>query len=133
MPTILEYADVQIPETVQAKSLVKLISGETEKVHKVVITSGALETIGVIQKIVDDQPRKIVELSPSTITTEDWEMLYSTAGEPVELYNIKNDPGHTKNLSGEEKEIVEKLHKLYVEWLKEMNTSEDRLANRLEL
>ncbi len=133
MPTILEFANVQVPETVQAKSLVKLIRGETDKVHDLVITSGALETIGVIQKIVDDQPRKIVEISPSTITTEDWEMLYSASGEPVELYDARNDPGHTRNLSEEKKEIVERLHQMYVTWLKEMKTPEDRLISRLEL
>lgn len=133
MPTILEFANVQVPETVQAKSLVKLINGEIDKVHDLVITSGALETIGVIQKIVDDQPRKIVEISPSTITTEDWEMLYSASGEPVELYDARNDPGHTRNLAEEKKEIVVQLHQMYVKWLKEMKTPEDRLVSRLEL
>ena len=52
---------------------------------------------------------------------------------PVELYDARNDPGHTRNLSEEKKEVVEKLHQMYVTWLKEMKTPEDRLVSRLEL
>ena len=104
-----------------------------DKIHDFVVTSGPLEPIGVIQKIVDDQPRKVVELSPSTITTGEWDMLYSVAGEPVELYDTKADPEHAANVAGKNKEVVITLHDMYSRWLQEMNTPEDRLIKRLEL
>lgn len=132
-PTILELVNTPIPDTVQSKSLLPLMNGEAGKIHNFVVTSGSLETVGVIQKIVDDQPRQVVELSPSTITTGGWDLLYSVKGEPVELYNAQTDPKHTMNLAEENKEIVKAIHKGYVQWLQDQDTPGNRLASRLEL
>ena len=132
-PTIFELAGVPIPNTVRSKSMLPLINGRANKIHDFVVTSGSLESVGVIQKIVDDQPRKVVELSPSTITTQEWDLLYSVSGEPVELYNVKDDPNHTTNLSKENMGVVEKMHADYARWLQEMATPQDRLIQRLTL
>ncbi len=132
-PTILALANIPIPKTIQSKSLLPLIHGDAKKIHDFVVTSGSLESVGVIQKIVDDQPRKVVELSPSTITTEDWDMLYSVTGEPVELYDAKKDPNHTTNLSKDNPGSIEKIHDGYIHWLKEIGTPDDRLATRLKV
>jgi|WetSurMetagenome_2_1015567.scaffolds.fasta_scaffold28896_2 arylsulfatase A-like enzyme len=133
MPTILQLANAPIPDSVRAKSLLPLIVGSQKKIHDLVVTSGSLEPIGVIQKIVDDQPRKVVQLSPSTITTEEFDLLYSVEGEPVELYDAKADPQHLHDLAAEKREIVAILHQMYVLWLQEMGTPEDRLTKRLKL
>jgi arylsulfatase A-like enzyme len=132
-PTILELANAPIPNTVKSKSLMPLIRGDVNKIHDFAVTSAPLEPIGVIQKIVDDQPRKVVELSPSTITNGEWDMLYSISGEPIELYDAQKDPKHTKDISKDKQDVVKMLHGSYVKWLREMDTPEDRLTNRLEL
>ncbi len=132
-PTILELAGAPIPDAVRSKSLLPLVNKNGGKIHDFVVTSGSLETVGVIQKIVDDQPRKVLELSPSTITNGEWDMLYSVTGEPVELYNAKTDPGHTTNLAEENQGIVKAMHKEYAQWLQEMGTPNDRLTCRLAL
>jgi arylsulfatase A-like enzyme len=133
MPTILDLAQVPIPATVQSKSLLPLMAGKERSLHDLVVTSGALEPIGVIQKIVDDQPRKVLELSPSTITDGDWDLLYSVSGEPVELYAAKTDPHHTRDVSQEKGEVVAALHARYASWLRLMDTPEERLGSRLKL
>lgn len=132
-PTILELANVPPPGTVRSRSLLPLITGEADSIHDFVVTSAPLEPMGVIQKIVDDQPRKVVELSPSTITTGKWDLLYSIAGHSLELYDVQKDPSHATNVSKNNPEVVNRLHEGYVRWLREMNTPGDRLAMRLEL
>ena len=109
------------------------MAGKERSLHDLVVTSGALEPIGVIQKIVDDQPRKVLELSPSTITDGEWDLLYSVAGEPVELYAAKTDPHHTRDVSHENREVVTSLHASYAAWLRAVATPEERLGSRLEL
>ncbi len=92
-----------------------------------------MEPIGVIQKIVDDQPRKVLELSPSTITDGEWDLLYSVAGEPVELYAAQSDPQHTRDVSQENGEVVASMHARYAAWLRVMDTPQERLGSRLKL
>ncbi len=132
-PTILELAGAPIPPTVQSRSLLPLINGKTDRIHDFVVTSSPLETVGDYQKVVDDQPRMVIELSPSTVITEEWDLFYSAAGEPVELYRAKTDPGHGVNMAGENNEVVKKLHADFIQWLTEMGTPSQRLTPRLQL
>ncbi len=132
-PTLLELAGAPIPPSVQAMSLLPLIRGQTEKIHDFVVTSSPLETVGDYQKVVDDQPRKVIELSPSTIITEEWDMFFSATGETVELYDAKKDSQHFSNVAGKNRAIVKKIHADYMQWLMEMGTPEQRLTTRLQL
>jgi arylsulfatase A-like enzyme len=132
-PTILELAQAPIPASVQAKSLLPLIERRENSIHDFVVTSSPLETIGDYQKVVDDQPRKVIELSPSTIITADWDMFYAARGDPVELYDARKDPRHLSDLASKNNGVVRKLHADFIHWLQAMGTPAPRLAPRLEL
>ncbi len=134
MPTMLELAGVTIPERVQAKSLLPLANGETNKLHDIVVTSQSLiDTAGNTTLIVDDSERVVVEVSPSTIRDGEWDFLYSLAGEPVELYDAMNDPGHLRDLAAEHPEICALMHAKFVRWMDKMETPETYAAPRRRL
>ncbi|MDO9545577.1 MAG: sulfatase, partial [Pelolinea sp.] len=129
-PTILELAGADLVESIQAKSILPLVRKETDSIHDFVVTSAPFEEVGQLSKTVDDAAREVIEISPSTITDGEWDLLFGVQGQPVELYRTKDDPGHQKNVYQEFPEVVEELHKKFVIWLEEMGTSSKYLDPR---
>ena len=134
MPTMLELAGIDIPSRVQAQSLLPLARGEVDRLHEIVVTSQSLiDTAGNTTLIVDDSERVVVEVSPSTIRNGEWDFLYALEGEPIELYDALNDPGHQRNLAAELPAVCEMMHAKFVRWMDEMGTPEAYAAPRRRL
>jgi len=132
-PTILELAGVDPVASIQANSIFPLIRKKPKDIHEFVITSAPFEEIGQMSKTVDDTAREVVEVSPSTITDGEWDLLYSIKGQPVELYKAKNDPGHQKNVYKEFQDVAKNLHKKFVDFLEEKGTAAEHLYPRKNL
>ncbi len=133
MPTILDMTGARVPERVLACSLVPLIRGETARLHDIVVTSAPLEEQGDMTRTVDDRARQALEISPSTITDGEWDLLYAVHGDPVELYHGAADPAHGREVSGEHPEIVASLHDRFVRFLEQAGTPERNLAPRRQV
>jgi len=82
---------------------------------------------------VDGQNRVVVEVSPSSITDGEWDLLYAVAGQPVELYRAQEDIGHCQELSAANWEVVARLHGQYARWLEAMAAPPHFLAPRQAL
>ena len=134
MPTMLELAGIDAPARVQANSLLPLARGEVDRLHDIVVTSQSLaDTAGNTTLIVDDSERVVVEVSPSTIRDGEWDFFYALEGEPIELYDAVNDPGHQRNLAGDHPEICEMMHAKFVRWMDAMDTPAAYAAPRRRL
>ena len=75
----------------------------------------------------------VVEVSPSTIRDGEWDFLYALEGEPIELYDAVNDPGHQRNLAEKRPDVCEMMHAKFVRWMDEMGTPEEYAAPRRRL
>ncbi len=128
MPTVLDLLDLPIPARTQAKSIMPLIAGDA--VHDLVVSSAPFEEVGELSKTVDGQNRVVVEISPSSITDGEWDLLYAVEGQKVELYRSRTDPGHQHDLSATYPDVVAKLHAQYVQWLIAADTPERFLEPR---
>ena len=134
MPTMLELANIEQPSRVQAKSLLPLARGETDRLHDIIITSPSLsDTAGSTTRIVDDSERVVVEVSPSAIRDGKWDFLYSLQNEPIELYDARRDPAHQRNLADQNRDICEMMHAKFVDWMDEMDTPAAYAAPRRKL
>ena len=131
MPTVLELLEVPLPARTQAKSALPLISGES--IHDLVVTSAPFEEVGELSRTVDGQDRVVIEVSPSSITDGEWDLLYGVEGQRVELYRSKEDVGHQRDLSDTYPDVVEKLHSQYVNWLNAIETPARYLDPRGQL
>ena len=131
MPTVLELLGIPLPERTQAKSALPLISGES--IHDLVVTSAPFEEVGELSKTVDGQDRVVVEVSPSSITDGEWDLLFAVEGQKVELYRSKEDVGHQRDLSDTYPDVVEALHSQYVNWLSAIETPARYLDPRGQL
>jgi arylsulfatase A-like enzyme len=129
MPTVLNLADIKIPETVQVKSLVPALKGEEVKEKAFVVTTHPIYNPGEITREVDDLERTMAEPPPSTITTKEWTLIYSSQGEPAELYHLPSDQKQEKNIIDDEPYIAEDLLQKFILRLKKAGT-EERLLDR---
>jgi len=133
MPTLLELGGGKIPETVQGKSLLSLLKGETDIFRDFVVSSPPLYNPGDPSKIVDDKLRTVKEPHFSTITTRKWTFLYSTENSPAQLYDIEKDPQESQNIIGQNWQVAEDLHQKFVELLEKVGTDERYLTPRKHL
>ncbi len=133
MPTILELAGAKVPDTVQGRSFLPVIKKEKDTHQEFVVSTMQLQNPGETTRAVDGSEREVEIHLPATITTDEWSLLYSWKGAPVELYDIKSDPFQEKNVAEDNKSVVEKLHKCYYEFLKKIGTEERLLKPRASL
>jgi arylsulfatase A-like enzyme len=132
-PTILDLVNVPLPEPVEARSLAPMLVEGAKVGHDFVVTSAPFDAVGDLSKTVDDKGRETIEISPSTITDGTWDLLYAVHGAEIELYRTVEDPGHMKNVFGENRGIAEALHRKFVAWLEKRGTANKFLDPRREL
>jgi arylsulfatase A-like enzyme len=143
MPTILEMAGVEIPDTVQGRSLAPALRGERDETRPIALTSPSIihgprarqfTTItggewSLIYPGAELSPDDRAESRTVDSITRVHSDLYAGAGAP-ELYHIPTDSGQTGNVFAENRDIAEQLHREHVEFLEELGTREEHLANR---
>ncbi len=82
---------------------------------------------------VDNVSRPLTAGLVTTVTTEEWTLLYSVDPGDSELYHLPSDPGQTRNVIGEKADVAKELHGLLVRFMKETNLAPHLLEPRLEL
>jgi len=134
MPTILELTGVDIPSTVQARSLVPLLERKEKKLWNFVVTSHPIKRRGgEITRVVDDRERRLQATLPSTITSKEWALIYSIEGEPAELYHLSSDPRQEKNLIDEKTDVAQDLLDKFVSRLEKAGTNPELINLRRRL
>ena len=133
MPTILDLVGIEAPERVQADSLTGLIDGSVDAIHDYVVTSWPMYVAGQRIRVVDDEERRMRENQPSTVTSRDWTLLYSVAGEEVELYDRIADPNFENNVYLQNREIASAMHGQLLNFLRSLGTDEVFLEPRKSL
>jgi arylsulfatase A-like enzyme len=123
MPTILDFAGVEVPKTVQGRSLIPLMRDEEFKEREFAVSTAPLIKRG-------GGPAKRI-----TITTKEWAFIdvrpdvtgTDELGRRIEpeLYNLKKDPNQTRNLYEEHKDVAEDLHSKMLKFLRDMGASEE--------
>ena len=133
MPTILDLAEVKVPNTVQGSSFLPVIKGEKDTHQEFVVSTMPLQNPGALTRAVDDSLRMVKNFLPATIVTDRWALLYARENAPIELYDMKSDPFQAKNIASDNNAVVKDLHKHYYEFLKKTGTKESLLKPRASL
>lgn len=145
-PTIYELLGVTPPDTVQGQSLVPLMEGKAFRPRPVTITTPSLA----------HDPNGGI---PTTIAAGDWALVYYGSPDaplarhltaavdhverpaivptesvpPPELYNLRDDPGMTRNVFRSNRQVAEKLHRAHVKLLERVGMPEEYLQYRRKI
>ncbi len=111
--TVLETFGVDVPEDFEGRSLWPLLEGKEEEQYEAVFTNQGLWSA----------QRAMRTTEWSLVKTIDPGMLdqsFNGPGQPAtELFDRKNDPGETRNVAAENKDILAELELRYYRWLDE--------------
>ena len=120
-PTLLDLAGVDIPDVMDGKSLIPLISDSRS------LTSEKWRSQFFFEHFYTPAPPRQIARNEG-IRTEDFKYLrWTDLGEVIEeFYDLKNDPEESRNLinNPEYKEQLEKARKSFLEWRKETPTGD---------
>ncbi|MGK7393616.1 MAG: arylsulfatase [Candidatus Cyclobacteriaceae bacterium M3_2C_046] len=111
MPTLMDLCQLNRNSTLDfdGQSLLPLIRGKTEQwPDRVIIT--------------DTQRKEFLEKGKnSAVMTQQWRLIKG-----MELYDMENDPGQTRNVAQQHPEVVESLNQAYQEWWEKISVSADQ-------
>ena len=133
LPTILEFLEVPVPETVQGRSLWPLIAGETEKLHDYAF-SGRYPYMLDEAKPSEKDTKYDRWVNPGglpearTVTDEEWSLICSPRGRPSELYNLKDDPQQKVNVIADNLPVAARMQQALIEFMKEYGTPPEVVA-----
>jgi arylsulfatase A-like enzyme len=133
MPTVMNLMGQAIPSTVEGRSLLPLMQDPRKPGYEHVFSSSSFVNPGETDNSVDGGTRFAEKASMATVTTADWTLLYDIEAGGSELYNLKADPGQTKNVIGRHGDVARELHKLFVKHMQDTHVPKAKLDLRLEL
>jgi arylsulfatase A-like enzyme len=120
MPSLLDWAGVRQPRSVQGHSFRPMIddSGESpiDAVRNIAVTSRSFKLS--------------LSTSPSVvINSGEWSYVYGGGHTSSALYYLPDDPGQENNLLNDHRDVACSLHAAFVDFLESIGTSEEYLAN----
>ena len=92
MPTVLDLMGLEAPSWVEGRSLLGKMRDTSLPGRDFTVTTVPFANPGDAVNAVDDRQRRMSHANVTTITTDDWALLYSPGDTRSELYNLKADP-----------------------------------------
>jgi len=133
MPTVLDILDQDIPDVVEGESLLPGMKDTSLAGREFVISTQPFSKPGQITRQVDGRERKMTVGSSTTITTDQWSLLYSTEPGESWLYHLPSDPKQEKNVAAEHPEVAKELHQHLVSFMQEYNLAPELRDARMKM
>ena len=133
MPTVLDTLGVDIPDWVQGSSLLPKMREVTLPGREFVVTTIPFANTGDWVRSVDDVQRKLQASQVTTVTSEEWSLLYSMDEGMSELYDLRTDSKQQSNVIHSHREVASELHQRLIQFMSETGVAPDLLAARQEL
>lgn len=118
MPTMLEAAGLDMPDGIHGVSMLDAL-GSGSAPRPIAVVSPTLTE--------DENVRQY-----ATVTDGRWTLIHAGKQAPAELYDIERDPAQANDARGEHPDIVQRLHREYIDYLEKLDTAEPKLRLRRE-
>ena len=133
MPTVLEILSCDIPEFVEGNSLLPKITDSTSSGREFTVSSIPFANPGDPVRSVDNFLRMLKVPTVTTITSENYALLYSPEAGMSKLYDLNLDPGQQKNIISDQPRVGKELHQYLVKFMRDTHLADYLLQPRLEL
>ena len=133
MPTVLEFMGQQVPDWVEGDSLLPRVHDLSLPGRGFTVTTIPFGNPGEPTHPIDQIRGRLARPPVTTITVDDWSLLYSEDEGLSELYHLPSDPSQRKNVISDNAEVAHEIHQHLVNFMRETNLPEQLLKPRLEL
>jgi arylsulfatase A-like enzyme len=133
MPTVLEVLGCDLPDFVEGQSLLPKIDDSAVSGREFTVSSIPFANPGDPVRLVDNFLRMLKAPTVTTITSENYSLLYSPEEGQPKLYDLSLDPGQQKDIISDQPDVAKKLHQYLVEFMRDTHVAEYLLKPRLEL
>ncbi len=108
MPTLLDLLGAGLPATMQGRSWLGLLAGESEAEPRYAVSrSRGTDESGGLQR-----PEEVTY----ALTAPRYTLILGNRGKRVELYDRESDPGQRRNIASQRRQLAEDLHQDFEEW-----------------
>jgi arylsulfatase A-like enzyme len=133
MPTVLEMLSCNIPDFVEGKSLLPKLVDPTTKNREFTVSSIPFANPGDPVRSVDNFLRMLKVPTVTTVTSQNFTLLYSPEAGQSRLYDLSLDPAQEKNIISNRPDVGKELHQYLVKFMRETHLADYLLQPRLEL
>jgi arylsulfatase A-like enzyme len=133
MPTVLEILECDIPDFVEGQSLLPKINDSAVSGREFTVSSIPFANPGDPVRSVDNFLRMLKAPTVTTITSENYALLYSPEEGLSKLYDLSLDPGQLKDILADQPDVGKELHQYLVKFMRDTNVTEYLIKPRLEL
>ncbi|MBI4304719.1 MAG: sulfatase [Chloroflexi bacterium] len=133
MPTVLDIVGQSIPRWVEGRSLLPAVTGKNPSGREFTISTIPFANPGDRVQSVDNISRPLMAGLVTTVTTDQWTLLYSVEKGRTELYDLKEDPKQSRNVIGGYLEVARNLHGMLLRFMKDTRVADGLARPRHEL
>ena len=133
MPTVLEIMGREIPQEVEGISLLPKVMDPSTPGRGFTVTTMPFTGPGGTVRSVDDSLRGLAHANVTTVTGQEWSLLFSPDDGLSELYHLTSDPSQQVNAIAENTGVARELHRHLLGFMRETGVPEPMLSRRLEL
>jgi len=124
MPTVLEIFGFDIPDFVEGKSLLTKTNDSIVSGREFTVSSIPFANPGDPVRSVDNFLRMLKAPTVTTITSENYSLLYSPKKGQSKLYDLSMDPSQQKDIISDQLDVGKELHQFLVEFMRDTNVAE---------
>ena len=133
MPTALDLFDLPAPDWVEGRSLLPAMADADTAGRDFVVSTVPFANKGSEIRSVDNVSRPLNVAVATTVTSNNWSLIYSVEPGLSKLYDLGSDPAQGNDLIASRPEMARELHQKLVRFMHETNLPRDLLEPRLEL
>jgi arylsulfatase A-like enzyme len=129
LPTILDFLDIPVPETVQGRSIWPMVRGEVDRIHDHAVSGRfPLGTMYSYTAAAFDGwagPDRIA--SPLTVSDETWAYVCAPETWPSHLYHLPTDPDQDHDVIDAHPDVAARMHAALMTFMEEMGSPPERI------
>ena len=133
MPTVLEIMGQEVPTWVEGRSLLPKVQDPSLLGRDFAVSTIPFADPGDPVSSVDNIRRTLGLAPVTTVTTDEWSLLYSTDPGRSLLYHLPSDPTQATDLMSSKTDVARDVHKHLAQFMRETNLPETLQKSRLEL
>ena len=133
MPTVLDASGKEVPDWVEGQSLLPRVLDPSLPGRDFTISTVPFANPGDSVDSVDNLRRSLSIAPVTTVTTDDWSLLYSIDAGMSQLYHLPTDPAQGRDLIGNETDAARDVHERLLKFMADTKLPEALLRPRARL